>query len=179
MSIYHISLLIAALAVAAISWRLNRALLWIGAMAASFIVSVSYLYLAPQGYVGSGIDTWLPPASVIAGLCDAAVATSIYVLGKRRWEIALYTLVVASVLVNATYAAGEMMRWPPIPPREVYAIILEAINYAALLLIGGTAIIQWIGKHDVRRNLFGRLVGLARLAGNALQKEARPSKAFR
>ncbi len=43
MSGYHLSLLIAAIIAGALSWRTPRAVFWIGALAASFIVSVGYL----------------------------------------------------------------------------------------------------------------------------------------
>lgn len=177
MSGYHISLLIVAAVTALIAWRVPRAKLWIGALAASFVVSVTYLYLVPQGYGPDG--SWRAPASLIAGLCDASVAAMIYWFGKRRWEtVGLYSLVLLSVAVNLLYATGELFYFPPIPPREVYAIILEIINYAALLLIGGTGILNRIGAgHGIRSS--GRVVAGVRMARDALQKESRPSKPLR
>ncbi len=175
MSPYHIALLSAAIVTGLISRDLRRAWLWIGALALSFIVSVAYLY-APKPFIFGG---WWPPASGVAALCDISVALAIYTWGRRRWEtVGLYALMLLSVAVNALYTTGQIFGWPPIPPHEVYAIILELINYAALLLIAGTAILSRIGAvHG--RSFAGRLMASLYSARSALRKEHRPSEALR
>ncbi len=171
----HIGLLIAALAAASVSLDLRRAWLWIGALALSFIASVVYLYL-PKPYVFGG---WWPPASGIAAICDMFVCTAIYVWQKRQWETWLYYLVLFSVLVNVLYTTGQIFGWPPIPSHEAYAIGLEVINYAALLLIGGTAIVSRVGANHHGRNFASRALAGLYMAREALRKEHRPSEALR
>lgn len=180
MSIYHLSLLLTAIVVGVVSYKVPRALFYIGLLAGSFIVSVAYLYWAPKGYIGTGLDTWMPPASLVAGVCDMLVCLGIWVVAKRRWEMVLYALMLVSVSTNGLYASGELLGYPPIPSRDIYALILEVINYLALALIGGVGILNRIEAADADKRHVPRSVlgGMARTR-DALQKEAYPSKTLR
>jgi len=179
MSEYHAALLIAAIISGGASYNVPRAWLWIGCLAASFIVSVAYLYNAPQGYTGGSLWAWWPPSSVIAGLCDVAVCLALRAWGVRLWESLLFTLMLFSVAVNIAYSASILLNWPPIPPQEAYAIILEAINYIALIIIGGTGILKSIGSIDAHSDFFRRIVHSIRVASDTFQKKAPPSQIIR
>ena len=169
MSIYHLSLMIAALAAGIVSYKQPRALLWICALAASFVLSVGYLYLPKP-------DSWIMP-SAVAATCDALVCATIYIFGKQRWEtVWLYRIVLASVAVNVLYTTGATLGYPPIPPQEVYAIILEVINYVALLLIASTGFMGQLQRNGYSgsRGIVGHLLA----AHRALQQAYQPSKAL-
>jgi hypothetical protein len=174
MSGYHLAILLAAIVTGFASYRQPRALVWIGALAASFTVSVTYLYMPKPYWPGM----WWPPASGVAMLCDAAVCVALYVFSRERWEAILYGIVLTSVAVNFFYTAGSVAGFPPIPPHEVYAIVLEALNYLALLLIGGTGIMTQI---EARNGLsFLDRIGVhLRWLVEALRSEARLSAPLR
>lgn len=180
MSVYDWYLAIAALVTAVVAWRLHlkRSLLWIAWLAADFALSLGYMYLPkPQG---PGI--WWPPDSGVNMMLDATVAVMIWVYGKRQWEtssrsISLFNLMRFSVAVNLIYTTGEILGQPPIPPHEIYAIILEVINYLALLLICGTAILNGLGE---RGHHFSRWpMGSLRWSREALFTRHRPSEVLR
>jgi len=162
MSTYHLALLIAAVVAGWFARKQPRAWLWIGALALSFIVSVAYLYMPKHYYPGM----WWPPASLVAAMCDIAVVIAIRELGREKWETRLlFGLMMISVSVNLLYATGTILGFPPIPPHEVYAIILEAINYAALLLIAGTGLLERMGAsngHHTTRGLMARFLAFGR-----------------
>lgn len=176
---YHWSLAIAALgtAIFAVRLGLRRSVLWIAAMAADYILSVGYLYM-PKPYIVGG---WWPPSSGIAALCDASMCILIYIFGRYRWETAgLYTLMLLSVATNCLYTSGQIIGFPPIPPQDTYGIILEVINYLALLLIFGTAILSRIGaEHGARSDIFGGSMGALHRARQALFAAHEPVNAIR
>jgi MFS family permease len=134
MNSFQLALLIGALATGALSWQLERAWLWIAAGAASFIASTAY---ARYG---------LPMPPLFTALCDAAVCLLIYGLARQMWEVRLYQCFLASVLVSIVFLALSIFT-PEAASRYLYVTLLEAINWAALLLIAGTALMQWIGDH--------------------------------
>ena len=158
---YHYALAFLALLAAAASSKTPRALLWIAALTVSFVVSVGYLrfYDAIEGTNQLSVFTadtegfvplereWLPP-SVVQAMCDAAVVFLIIWLGRERWERPmLLSIVMGMFLLNLVYATGIIMNFPPVPPREVLGILLEVLNVAALLLIGGTGILDRVKAH--------------------------------
>lgn len=174
MSVYHHWLAGAAIIAALISWRLPRSLLWIASLTASFVVSVTYLNMPKPAEPG----LWWPPASGVAAVCDMAVCMVIYAFAKRLWEARLlYSLVLISVAVNLLYTTGILLGWPPVPPHEAYAIILEVINYAALALIFVTGLLSWIGAngHPFSHGFVGWLYS----ARGALNQGHQPSAALR
>lgn len=181
---YYAPLIGAVALVAWASFRTPRALLWLAALIGSFVVSVGYLrgyesieaanmlgvYTADAtDFVPLGRD-WLPP-SIIAAACDAVVCALIYVYGRERWEtVYLYVICLGMMAVNLVYASGVIFGFPPIPDRDTLGIILEALNYSALLLIGGTGVLNRVSDGDGGiRGAVGRVLraGLANLRAPA------------
>lgn len=180
---YHVSLILAFIVAAVVGKAsgLPRALLWVGSLAAAYGASVLYLY-APKPVIPG---VWWPPASGVAMLCDAMVCLIIYWHAQRSWETrGLYKLMLGSGLVNLAYLTLSSLEglgiWfiPPPPPRWLYGSILEAINYAALLLIGGSAILRRIGGAD-GYHFSRRTVAPVRAACRAFLKAHRPSDTIR
>lgn len=128
------SLLIGALIAAGLSWRQPRALLWITLAAVDYAVSVAYW------------RSGLPYAEGISGMYDAAVCIAIYFGARERWELAIYRLFQVSVAVNFLFLAGNLRIFYAIDI-DTYSIILEAINWLTLLLIGGMGTAQRLGAY--------------------------------
>lgn len=172
MNQYHLWMAIAAGIALVASAKTPRGWLWIGMLAASFIVSLAYLrfyesweeanrlatYFPFEDFPYLALDrNWLPP-SIIAVICDALVCLGIHTWGREKWETSwLYKIVLVSVAVNLLYSMGVILRWPPIPDRNTLGIILEIINYAALALIGGRGIAAWVGVSHGRHRVGGAL----------------------
>lgn len=108
---------------------------WLLAVAVSYAVSTVYW------------RTGLPYGAFIAGLCDALICLAVYFWGKFRWEQWVWRLFQLSVLVNFVYLGGTLRVWA-IFPHETYSIILEAVNWIALLWIGGHGAVQAVGASD-------------------------------
>ncbi len=134
MNEFQLALLVGAAFVALTTLRLERSFLWICAGAASFVASTAW---ARYG---------LPLPPLFTGLCDAVVCLLIYGLARQRWELHLYRIFQASVLVSMVFLI--LQSWgPAVASRYMYVIILELLNWAALALILGAGITQGIGDH--------------------------------
>lgn len=134
MDAFQIALALGAFLVILVSLKDNRALLWVTVGVASFVVSTAY-------YRSGG-----PYPTAITALCDASVCLAIYRYWRERWEFYLFILFQGSVLVSLAYLAGL------IGPHWAYVAVLEVINWAALVVIGGTRIVRLIrdavGDHN-------------------------------
>lgn len=128
MNEFQIALAIGAVIAVAVAWRVPRAAMWILAGAMSFIASTAW---ARYG---------MPYPPVFTGLCDAAICLGIYFFGKSAWEMRLWRLFQASVLVSLLYFVGV------IGPHWAYIVALEAINWLALLLIIGFGVVERYGN---------------------------------
>ncbi len=132
-----LTLLIGAVLVAGLSWRNPRGILWIGAAALSYInASIAW-------------RLHLPYAEAITGLGDATVCLAVYFWGRERWEMWIWRLFQSSVAVSIFYLAGNLGIFYAIS-HDAYSIFMEAVNWLLLLLIGGIAVLQWIGASNVR-----------------------------
>ena len=150
MSEFQLALLIGALAAAIISSNLPRAWLWITCGAISFVASTAYYRFGYPYY----------PVSTLA--FDGCVCLAIYGNAKERWEIGLFRLFQASVLVSLIYTYLLFFAQAS-AHHTLYVILLESINWLALGLIGGTAIADrvradeggyiWHWLHSFRRNI--------------------------
>jgi len=140
-----ISLLIGALIVGALSYRNPRGLLWI------VVAGLSYINASIAWRLG------LPYAEAITGFGDAGVCLAVYFGGRERWEMWIWRLFQTSVAISLFYLAGNLgifYAWP----HDAYSILMEAVNWLLLLLIGSTAALQWIGAFNVRaRQPWGRV----------------------
>lgn len=188
MSAYHIALGIAALVALALAYKTPRAVLWIGLLATSFVVSVAYLrhYEAVQAHnidmvrsLQFSYAEWLPP-SIIAAVCDATICIAIRYIGREKWETRwLYGVMLVMVATNLVYASGVILRFPPmLPSQDILGIWLEIVNYLALALIGGTGVLDRLGAG--RAELFRSFAGLRRIlvAGRNYLHQPAPSHPF-
>jgi len=114
---------------------------------------------------------------MIAGGADLAIVLLIQEYGKRRWETRILApLMRISLAINILYAMGNRLGFPPVPTPEFYAISLELINYLALLLIGGSGILNRIEEgHGYLSHLpfMGRV-----LAFNRFLQKASSTRSF-
>ncbi len=134
MSEFQIGMIVLCGVAALVSWRNWRATGWIAALAGSFLASSFYW------------RTGLPYGEFFAGICDATVCLLIYAFGKYRWELAVWRMFQAMLLVNILYLAGNIGIFYRVD-HVFYASILEALNILILLTIGGVAVLQRIGSN--------------------------------
>lgn len=126
------SLLAGSTLVVILCWHLDHAWLWISAGAASFVLSTAW---ARYG---------MPLPYLFTASCDAAVCLMIYKLAKKKWELHLFRIFQASVLVSLSVLVSHI--WGVAGTRYVYVTILELLNWVALALILCTGIMQKIGE---------------------------------
>lgn len=115
----------------------RRAWAWLLAIAGSYVVSTIYW------------RSGLPYGGFMAGMCDAAVCLAVYFFGRLRWELWIYRLFQFSVAVNLVYLGVTLGLIADLRLHNAYSITLEAINWAALLFIGGIGALQAAGASDV------------------------------
>jgi hypothetical protein len=130
MNEFEIILAVLAVFTAIIARNLPRAWLWIAAGALSFAASSAYWKFG------------LPHHGAFTLVCDSLVCLSIYFLGREQWETRLYNVFQFSVLISILRMAGFL------DYGVVYAGMLELCNLAALLLIGGTAILDGVADEN-------------------------------
>jgi hypothetical protein len=148
MNEFQLALLVGAAFVALICLvaRQPRGLLWIMAGLLSFVVSTWY-----------GRQD-MPYPSAITAFCDVLMCFAVYFMARERWEKYIFYLFQASVLTSLLFFVGV------IGPHWAYISFLEAINWLALGVIGGTAALSWV--QNARGNhywLVGHLRGARRL----------------
>jgi hypothetical protein len=147
MTAADISLTIGLIVALAVTVGNVRAWGWLGTIAASYVVATIYWRLGG------------PEAPFVAGMCDAAICLAVYFLARNKWEIVVGKLYLASVAVNMVYYFGTMGLVASLSHND-YAAILEAINWLALIWIGGTTSLQLVGEddgvsaHSLCRNLY-------------------------
>lgn len=123
-SVWTYLLILVAVFVWNIAGDLPRARVWILAGAVSFFASTAY------------IDLGLPFHPVVTLFFDAAVCLAIYFGGRETWEVRTYQIFQLSVL----FSIFKMSKI--IDSATLYASLLELCNLSALLLIGGTALLE-------------------------------------
>lgn len=110
------------------SANIPRAWRWLALGGASLAISRVYWSLG-------GVH----PAFVTS-MCDAAVCIAIDRWAREEWELKLYRVFQAQVLVSLIFHVG-------IGTQYVYALSLEALNWTALGIIGGTSAMDWMRRH--------------------------------
>lgn len=126
MSVYNLIILSGAAAAALVAWGRWRYLAWLGAMMASYALSVLYW------------DFGLPRADFFAACCDFAVCASILTWAMFQWELWVARAVMVSFLINCIYLFSNLYGLGLIE-HVIYASALEALNIIVILTIGGTA----------------------------------------
>lgn len=134
MNPWAIALFIMALIVLALSRGVPRAWLWIGVGSASFVASSAFWEF------GTMQMRDLHPVFTFA--CDALVCLAIHVGAKEKWELGVFVAFLMSVFASLLRLGGF------IQDGTLYASLLELCNFGALLLIGGTGLLDMIGKHE-------------------------------
>ncbi|OVE94433.1 hypothetical protein B7W85_12850 [Allorhizobium ampelinum] len=125
MNNFQAALALGAGAALIVSLHIPRAWLWIALGVASFVLSTAY---ARAG---------LPFPEAFAIACDMVVVLFIYHLGKEKWEMRLWRIFQTMILLNLLYL------WGVIGPHSAYIIVLEILNWIALIVIVGTAAVEW------------------------------------
>ena len=130
MNEFQIALLIGAVIASLLSLRLPRAQLWIWTMAAAFVLPTAW----------QRADLPFHPAFTLG--CDAGVCLAIYFFGREKWEIGLYRIFQASVLTSLLFLAGPLEVFGTVfyMSNYGYVVVLEMLNWLALLLIGGVGL---------------------------------------
>lgn len=128
MSIFEVAQLLVAVAVLLIALFSGqiRAGFWIVAIVLDLAVSTNW---------------WthgLPNGDVFTAGCDFALCIMIYVFAADQWERWLFRLYTLSFLIS-TIDLGASIWAPEWIDHDTYSIALEAVNYAAFLLIGGVS----------------------------------------
>lgn len=100
------------------SWPVPRARYWVGLMMISFVLSVVWWSVG-------GVH----PA-VFGAATDFIVALIMLRYAKTTYELWILRAIGAMILVDVFQQFGA------IPMHEIYAITLEALNYAVLIFIG-------------------------------------------
>jgi hypothetical protein len=120
-------------AVAVVSWQNKRGLLWLALITLGFFVSGFYWR--------SGLGA----PELVAGMCDATICMSIFLLARQKWELWVFSAFLACIAVNIVYLINNLAGAGVID-HEVYSIALEALNAAAIATIGGVSAFQRIGS---------------------------------
>lgn len=126
MSVWNIILLSGAAGAAFVAWGEWRYIMWLAAVVCSYCVSVLYW------------DTGLPYAEVVTALCDGLLVAAVTVRAKYLWELVIGLLYLLSMGVSMVYLANNIIGAGAMD-QTLYASILEVINLAAVLSLGGLA----------------------------------------
>lgn len=128
MSAFEILVMLVAAAVFMLSLAANnvRGMVWVVIIATDIALSDVYL------------SAGFPYPEAVMTLLDFAVCVAIWFAGSYIWERRLYILMQFSMLVSIVDLGGAIVS-PGWIDRELYLLILELINYAVLILIGGVS----------------------------------------
>ena len=122
---YHWTLLALTALAIVLAWRVPRAVLWVG------IGALFYYLTASWHNAGLPNGVWLGAAS------NFAMIVLITRYGQDKWEWLLGNAFALMILIDLFHAAGYATRLQ-------FAVALEIVNAAALLMIAGTGMVQRI-----------------------------------
>lgn len=131
MSEFQIALTVGALITAFFARKLPHSWLWVSALATSFVASTAYYRLGFPYY---------PIATLFF---DGCLSIAIYGKAKERWELLLMRLVQCSILISLVYSYLLFFQ-KTVAHHWLYVVLLEAVNWAALAMILGTAALDRI-----------------------------------
>ncbi len=139
---FHIAQLSAFAVAAGLSWKTPRAALWVSLLAASYVISVLYVNYPHWG------GFW-PPSQLVGLLLDGAVLLAIREFHKEKWEFfGLGTIMGFMVTADIVQLSGSLTGYPPPLNQNDFGIILELLNYFALVLIGGVGLMDLVRVND-------------------------------
>lgn len=125
LSVWNIIILSGVAGAALVSLGERRYLAWVGAVLASYALSVIYW------------DLGLPYPEFFAGVCDLAIVAIISLKARYIWELWLGLMFLTMGFINLAYLANNLLASQLIS-HTAYSGLLELLNLAALFLIGGT-----------------------------------------
>ncbi len=142
-------------AVALLSIRNPRGVIWVAAFTAAYFASG--IYWRMRG--GS--------PELVAGLYDALIVTLIVIFWRQLWELWVGVAALLCLAVNILYLINNLSG-AGLVNHEVYSITLELLNLIALLTIGGVSAFVQKGSTDGRA-FYPRVsfLGAARSFGRA------------
>ena len=144
MDIFAYALMVGAVVALILSRNVPRAWAWICLGIISYTLS-AFMH-----------DANIPYAALLGVVTDFAIAIAILAFAKRRWEIAVVDCFGFMILVDLMWTANM------IPSRYLYVTILELANWAALIVIGVTGVLQ-----EATDGGLSARSRLSRLAGHA------------
>lgn len=126
------SLIGLALAAMFASRDVPRAWMWIGIGGASFVASSLFWDFAS--------DDLRLAHPIFTFTCDALVCVCLHKWTEEKWELGVFLAFLTSVFASLLRIGGF------IPDHIVYASLLELCNLCALLVIGGTGVVQMAAR---------------------------------
>lgn len=120
--------------------RDNRSMLWVLAISLDLVVSTAWWRAE------------LPYPDAFTAVCDFSVCIALYLIGRYRWELWLFLIYQFSMLVSIVDFAMSIGR-AGLVDHDIYSSVLEACNYGAFLLIGGTAGLAADGRFNLSTRL--------------------------
>jgi hypothetical protein len=139
MSFFEALLFAGLVVVTLLSWRCPRALAWLAAGTANYVITSAYFAYG------------LPAHPFFTLLIDALVCFALIVKWEYRWEAALCWIFGVSVSI-------DLARLSLLIDGHAYATGLELVNWAALLTIGGPRLIEladaWLDHAGYRNRYF-------------------------
>lgn len=125
-----------------ISWPVKRASYWVALIAFGYFSPTLWWFTLGGAHL-----------FIFNILVDASICLIIDRYARERWEVLLFRLYKLSAATSALFFAGHIgMTYFGSPSTfggiyfEVYAILLEAFNWAALAIIARTGWTEWYGR---------------------------------
>lgn len=155
---FHVAQLAAFAIAAALAWKTPRAPLWAFLLAVSYVFSILYIHNAPRG------GFW-PPSQLVSLLIDGVVLIIVREYHRENWEwYGIRPILICMCSANLLQLGAVLLGFPPPLGSEAFGILLEFLNYLALLLIGGVGLMDLV-RADARSDLdFHRLHSLHRVS---------------
>lgn len=127
---YHVTLIVMALVSGIAAWDVPRAVLWICLGALSYATSAWWHNMG------------LPYATVYGATTNFVICLLLAWLATTKYELWLFNAFILMLVIDALFVAGF------ISSRFTFAVSLEIVNAAAMLLVMATGISERIARHD-------------------------------
>lgn len=145
---YHYALAILATVSLWSSWRVSKAALYIALLAMSYVLSVLYWHFKPD-------NPYFPHGSIIGFMLDAIVFVIVRQIHDDKWEFWGVVIPVSIMAFIGFYqVVGSSIIGAPVLRSLDYSVMLEALNAAALLIIGGVGLVE----RDSNRKALERVI---------------------
>lgn len=149
---YHVTLIIMALAAGIAAWDVPRAVLWICLGALSYATSAWWHNMG------------FPYATLYGACTNFAICVLLAWLATTKYELWVFNAFILMLVIDALFVAGF------IGSRFAFAVSLEIVNAAAMLLIMATGVSDRIARHE-GQSVGDHHPGIAHLCNRALLAE--------